>query len=188
MKVTGQPCANAVRLWISCPARKCYLSRVLRSRTSLEHGCASSLNTANHVNVEENMAFGLYVTRDGSVMVAYGQRHIPISGPQYKANGYKPPSKNWRPNHPPSKRAPIVVTSPTRPASPRPSPDRPAHGRRLAARARCRTGDCTDNSGLASACAGWEHSRKALRTAYDFSQGRRRRIASVARVSPPAPP
>ena len=141
MKVTGQPRANAVRLWISCPARKCYLSRVLRSRTSLEHGCASSLNTANHVNVEENMAFGLYVMRDGSVMVAYGQRHIPISGAQYKANGYKPPSKNWRSNHPPSKRAPIVVTSPTRPASPRPSPDRPAHGRRLAARARCRTGD-----------------------------------------------
>jgi hypothetical protein len=57
----------------------------------LEHGCASSLNTANHVNVEENMAFGLYVMRDGSVMVAYGQRHIPISGAQYKANGYKPP-------------------------------------------------------------------------------------------------
>ena len=37
------------------------------------------------------MAFGLYLVRDGSVMVAYGQRHIPISGAQYKANGYKPP-------------------------------------------------------------------------------------------------
>ena len=37
------------------------------------------------------MAFGLYVMQDGSVMVAYGQRHIPISCAQYKANGYKPP-------------------------------------------------------------------------------------------------
>ena len=41
--------------------------------------------------MEENMAFGLYVMQDGSVMVAYGQRHIPISCAQYKANGYKPP-------------------------------------------------------------------------------------------------
>ena len=37
------------------------------------------------------MAFGLYVMQDGSVMVAYGQRHVPISCAQYKANGYKPP-------------------------------------------------------------------------------------------------
>ena len=37
------------------------------------------------------MAFGLYVMQDGSVMVAYGQRHIPISCALYKANGYKPP-------------------------------------------------------------------------------------------------
>ena len=36
------------------------------------------------------MATGLYVLQDGSVMVAYGPRHIPISGAQYKANGYKP--------------------------------------------------------------------------------------------------
>jgi hypothetical protein len=35
------------------------------------------------------MATGLYVL-DGSVMVAYGLRHIPISCAQYKANGYKP--------------------------------------------------------------------------------------------------
>jgi hypothetical protein len=36
------------------------------------------------------MATGLYVLQDGSVMVAYGRRHIPISSAQYKANGYKP--------------------------------------------------------------------------------------------------
>jgi len=33
---------------------------------------------------------GLYMLRDGSVMVAYGPPHIPISRSQYKANGYKP--------------------------------------------------------------------------------------------------
>ena len=37
------------------------------------------------------MATGLYMLRDGSVMVACGPRHIPISHSQYKANGYKPP-------------------------------------------------------------------------------------------------
>jgi hypothetical protein len=42
------------------------------------------------VNVEENMATGLYVLSDGLVMVAYGPRHIAISRAQYKANGYKP--------------------------------------------------------------------------------------------------
>ena len=36
------------------------------------------------------MAFGLYVMQDGSVMVAFGHRRIPISCAQYKANGYKP--------------------------------------------------------------------------------------------------
>jgi hypothetical protein len=36
------------------------------------------------------MAIGLYVLQDGSVMVAYGTRHVPISSAQYKANGYKP--------------------------------------------------------------------------------------------------
>jgi hypothetical protein len=44
--------------------------------------------------MEENMAFGLYVMQDGSVMVAYGQRQIPISCAQYKANGYKPGLEN----------------------------------------------------------------------------------------------
>jgi hypothetical protein len=36
------------------------------------------------------MATGLYLLQDGSVMVAYGPRHVPICGAQYKANGYKP--------------------------------------------------------------------------------------------------
>ena len=36
------------------------------------------------------MATGLYLLPDGSVMVGYGPRHIPISCAQYKANGYKP--------------------------------------------------------------------------------------------------
>jgi hypothetical protein len=40
--------------------------------------------------VEEKMATGLYVLQDGSVMVAYGLRQIPIPRGQYKANGYKP--------------------------------------------------------------------------------------------------
>jgi hypothetical protein len=42
------------------------------------------------VNGEVNVATGLYVVREGSVMVAYGTRHIAISYAQYKANGYKP--------------------------------------------------------------------------------------------------
>jgi hypothetical protein len=37
------------------------------------------------------MATGLYITQNGSVMVSYGPKHIPISCAQYKANGYKPP-------------------------------------------------------------------------------------------------
>ena len=36
------------------------------------------------------MATGLYVLQDGSIMVAYGPRKIPISSAQYRANGYKP--------------------------------------------------------------------------------------------------
>jgi hypothetical protein len=36
------------------------------------------------------MATGLYLLQDGSVIVAYGPRHIVISCAQYKANGYKP--------------------------------------------------------------------------------------------------
>jgi hypothetical protein len=39
------------------------------------------------------VATGLYVVHEGSVMVAYGTRHIAISYAQYKANGYKPTLK-----------------------------------------------------------------------------------------------
>ncbi len=81
------------------------------------------------------MAFGLYVMQDGSVMVVYGQRHIPISCAQYKANGYKPSLEKLAVKSPAVRRRPLnVVTSPTLPASPPPSPDRPAHGRPPAAK------------------------------------------------------
>jgi hypothetical protein len=65
--------------------------RVALTRASLaQGGCWQAARTCrSDVNVEENMATGLYVL-DGSVMVAYGLRHIPISCAQYKANGYKP--------------------------------------------------------------------------------------------------
>jgi hypothetical protein len=36
------------------------------------------------------MATGRYVLQDGSVIVAYGPRHITISCAEYKANGYRP--------------------------------------------------------------------------------------------------
>jgi hypothetical protein len=37
------------------------------------------------------MANGLYLMPDGTVMVDYGGKKIPISLAQYKANGYRPP-------------------------------------------------------------------------------------------------
>ena len=37
------------------------------------------------------MANGLYLTPDGTVMVDYGHKKIPIPLAQYKANGYRPP-------------------------------------------------------------------------------------------------
>ncbi len=37
------------------------------------------------------MAIGLYLLQDGTIMVAYGARKIPLSPAQYKANGYRPP-------------------------------------------------------------------------------------------------
>jgi len=46
------------------------------------------------------MAFGMYVMQDGSVMVAYGQRRIPISRAEYKANGYKPALEKLAMNSP----------------------------------------------------------------------------------------
>ena len=36
------------------------------------------------------MATGMYVLHDGTVMVAFGARHIQISRAQYRANGYRP--------------------------------------------------------------------------------------------------
>jgi hypothetical protein len=37
------------------------------------------------------VASGLYLLRDGQVLVAYGARRVPISRAQYRANGYRPP-------------------------------------------------------------------------------------------------
>jgi hypothetical protein len=37
------------------------------------------------------VAKGLYLTRDGQVLVEYGKRRVPISPAQYRANGYRPP-------------------------------------------------------------------------------------------------
>ena len=37
------------------------------------------------------MAKGLYLMRDGQVLVDYGTRRVPISAAQYRANGYRPP-------------------------------------------------------------------------------------------------
>ena len=36
------------------------------------------------------MAKGLYLLRDGQVLVEYGKRRVPISVAQYRANGYRP--------------------------------------------------------------------------------------------------
>jgi hypothetical protein len=36
------------------------------------------------------MASGLYLMPDGTVMVDYGRKKIPIPLAQYKANGYRP--------------------------------------------------------------------------------------------------
>jgi hypothetical protein len=37
------------------------------------------------------VAKGLYLMRDGQVLVEYGKRRVPISAAQYRANGYRPP-------------------------------------------------------------------------------------------------
>ncbi len=42
------------------------------------------------------MATGLYLLQDGTIMVAYGSKKIPISPAQYKANGYRPPFEKLR--------------------------------------------------------------------------------------------
>ena len=36
------------------------------------------------------MAKGLYLMRDGQVLVESGKRRVPISPAQYRANGYRP--------------------------------------------------------------------------------------------------
>ena len=36
------------------------------------------------------MAKGLYLLGDGQVLVEYGNRRVPISSAQYRANGYRP--------------------------------------------------------------------------------------------------
>jgi hypothetical protein len=66
------------------------------------------------------MATGLYVLQNGSVMVAHGPHHSPISCAQYRANGYKPaleklnmaesPTAQKQQARPPARR--VNVTSP----------------------------------------------------------------------------
>jgi hypothetical protein len=83
---------------------------------------------AAHPSVEENMAFGLYVMQDGSVMVAYGQKHVPISCAQYKANGYKPPLEKLAVKSPAVHKG-AVECGHIPPALPRPSPGPPSPDR-----------------------------------------------------------
>ena len=63
-------------------------------RCSIKHSQAADFANRNNApprrGREVNMATGLYVRQDGSVIVGYGLRHISISSAQYKANGYKP--------------------------------------------------------------------------------------------------
>ena len=60
------------------------------------------------------MATGVYVLQDGSVMVAYGRRHIPISSAEYKANGYKPALQTLMANSPGANKPWSLVRSPPR--------------------------------------------------------------------------
>ena len=45
---------------------------------------------------DSGMATGLYLLQDGTIMVAYGARKIPLSPAQYKANGYRPPCEKLK--------------------------------------------------------------------------------------------
>jgi hypothetical protein len=60
------------------------------------------------------MATGLYVLQDGTVMVAYGTRKIPIPYAQYRANGYKPSLDKLKriPPEADKKRTPTRTASP----------------------------------------------------------------------------
>ena len=61
------------------------------------------------------MATGLYMLRDGSVMVAYGPRRIPISRSQYKANGYKPALEKLATELPHALHSPTAIWGRARP-------------------------------------------------------------------------
>jgi hypothetical protein len=50
------------------------------------------------------MAKGLYLMRDGQVLVDYGKRRVPMSAAQYRANGYKPPCDKLPAETPPKAR------------------------------------------------------------------------------------
>ena len=71
------------------------------------------------------MATGLYLLPEGSVMMAYGPRHIPISCAQYKANGYKPVLEKLAAKSPGANR-PLVGPVVTRPDSSLSRHSRPA--------------------------------------------------------------
>jgi hypothetical protein len=77
------------------------------------------------------MATGLYVLPEGSVMVAYGPRHIPISCAQYKANGYKPVLEKLVAKSPAANRPPLRPKV-TRPDTSHSRHDQPAPRSRTA--------------------------------------------------------
>jgi hypothetical protein len=47
------------------------------------------------------MAKGLYLLRNGQVLVEYGARRVPIPLAQYRANGYRPPCSQLPAEAPP---------------------------------------------------------------------------------------
>ncbi len=62
------------------------------------------------------MAKGLYLMRDGQVLVEYGKRRVPISPAQYRANGYRPLCHKLPPEALPNAvaEAEFAMTTPTR--------------------------------------------------------------------------
>ena len=59
------------------------------------------------------MAKGLYLMRDGQVLVEYGRRRVPISAAQYRANGYRPPCDKLPPEALPKEVAEAEFAMPT---------------------------------------------------------------------------
>ena len=58
-----------------------------------------------------SMAKGLYLMRDGQVLVEYGRRRrVPIPPAQYKANGYRPPCHQLPAEAPPRARKELAHT------------------------------------------------------------------------------